>query len=101
MKEKEKYEQVCFQIISAAGTAKSCYLEAIEHAKQKESYEDALKEGREAYRQASSAHQDALQMDAEGELDVGLLLIHAESILGSAETVGDLAETIIMLLNQS
>lgn len=101
MKEKEKYEQICFQIISAAGTAKSCYLEAIEYAKQKESYEDALKEGREAYRQASSAHQDALQMDAEGELDVGLLLIHAESILGSAETVGDLAETIIMLLNRS
>lgn len=101
MKEKEKYEQVCFQIISAAGAAKSCYLEAIEYAKQKEPYENALKEGRKAFREASSAHQDALQMDAEGNLEVGLLLIHAESILGGAEIIGDLAETIISLLNQS
>lgn len=100
MKDKEKYENVCFQIISAAGTAKSCYLEAIEYAKQKEPYEEALKEGREAFCQASSAHQDALQMDAEGNLDVGLLLVHAESILGGAEIIGDLAETIIALLNR-
>ena len=40
-------------------------------------------------------------MDAEGNLDVGLLLIHAESILGGAEIIGDLAETIIALLHQS
>ncbi|MCI8335281.1 MAG: PTS lactose/cellobiose transporter subunit IIA [Lachnospiraceae bacterium] len=101
MKNKEAYENICFQIISAAGTAKSCYLEAIEYAKQKEPYEEALKEGRKAFCQASSAHQDALQMDAEGNLDVGLLLIHAESILGGAEIIGDLAETIIALLHQS
>lgn len=101
MKNTELYENVCFQIISAAGTAKSCYLEAIEYAKQKEPYEEALKEGRNAFRQASSAHQDALQMDAEGNLDTGLLLIHAETILSSAEVIGDLAETIISLLNQS
>ncbi len=101
MKNKELYENICFQIISAAGTAKSCYLEAIEYAKQKEPYEEALKEGRTAFRQASSAHQDALSMDAEGNLDVGLLLVHAETILSNAELTGDLADTIIALLNQS
>lgn len=101
MKDKELYENICFQIISAAGAAKSCYLEAIEYAKQKEPYEEALKEGRTAFRQAASAHQDALQMDAEGNLEVGLLLIHAETILSGAEIIGDLAETVITLLNQS
>ena len=37
-------------------------------------------------------------LDANGELEVGLLLIHAETILSSAETVRDLSQTIIDLL---
>ena len=94
----EVYEQTCFQIISFAGTAKSCFLEAIECAKAKGDPSELLKEGNGAIQQASISHQKALTLDANGELEVGLLLIHAETILSSAETVRDLSQTIIDLL---
>lgn len=97
---KSNYETVCFKIISFAGTAKSCFLEAIEAAKVNEKYDELIKEGNEAFRQASLAHHEALKMEANDSLDVGLLLIHAETILCSAETIRDLSETIIMLINK-
>ena len=43
MKDRERYEAICFKIISAAGTAKSCFLEAIEVAKAQEDCKEALK----------------------------------------------------------
>ena len=98
MKNKTVYEKICFEIISAAGTAKSCYLEAVEHAKNKEDYESVIKEGNAAFIQAADAHSTALQLDADESLDTGLLLIHAETILSSAETVRDLTTYIIQLL---
>lgn len=91
------YEKICFEIISYAGTAKSCFLEAIEKAKESQDPDVCLAEGYEAFQNASKAHQKALQLDAENELEIGLLLIHAETILCSAETVRDLSETIIQL----
>lgn len=94
---KEMYEKICFEIISYAGTAKSCFLEAIDKAKEKQDTESCLKEGYEAFQNASKAHQKALQLDAKNELEIGLLLIHAETILCSAETIRDLSETIIQL----
>lgn len=96
----QEYEAVCFQIISFAGTAKSCFLEAIECAKQKQDYENLLTEGNQAFQEASKAHHRALSMEANRELLVGLLLIHAETILCSAETIRDLSVTIIELINQ-
>ena len=100
MKNKEKYESVCFGIISAAGTAKSYFMEAIELAKAKEDYKEALDEGNKAFMEATRAHTEGLQLDATQDLDIGLLLIHAETILSSAETLRDLASTIIELINR-
>lgn len=100
MKDKERYEQICFGIISAAGTAKSCFMEAIELAKAGEDYKEALKEGNAAFMEATKAHAEGLQLDATGDLDTGLLLIHAETILSSAETVKDLSATIIELIER-
>lgn len=91
------YEAVSFQIISFAGTAKSCYLEAIELAKAGEDPSDLIEQGDAAYRAASEAHQRALMREVEGTLGCGLLLIHAETILISAETIRGLLPTVIEL----
>ncbi|MEG0564094.1 PTS lactose/cellobiose transporter subunit IIA [Anaerorhabdus sp.] len=101
MKNKEQYESICFEVISAAGTAKSCFLEAIDAAKNKESYLDIQEEGIKAFSDAARAHAKALQLEAEENLDFGLLLIHAETILCSAETIRDLSSTIIELINKT
>lgn len=87
------YEAVSFQIISFAGTAKSCYLEAIELAKAGDDPSELIAQGDEAFRAAS----EALQMEAKGTLGCGLLLIHAETILISAETIKGLLPTIVEL----
>lgn len=100
MNEKD-YETVCFGIISCAGTAKSCFLEAIEAAKSGEDYESLMKEGADAFQEASKAHFKALQLETNNELKTGLLLIHAETILSSAETIRDLASTIIDLIKNN
>lgn len=91
------YEALSFQIISFAGTAKSCYLEAIEAAKAGGDPHELIAQGDEAYRAASEVHQRALQKEAMGTLGCGLLLIHAESILISAETIKGLLPTIVEL----
>ena len=98
MKNRTQYEEICFQVISAAGGAKTCFLEAIELAKAGEDHEAALREGNAAFMEATKAHSKALQLDATENLDVGLLLIHAETILSSAETIRDLSSTIIELI---
>ena len=97
MKNQEKYEEVCLGII-AAGSAKSSFLEAIEMAKEGEDWKTAYQEGLEQFKEAAQAHASALQQEAEGELEFGLLLIHAETILCSAETIRDLSSTIIELV---
>lgn len=91
------YEALSFQIISFAGTAKSCYLEAIELTKGGSDASDLIAQGDEAYRAASEAHQKALQKEVDGTLGCGLLLIHAEAILISAETIRGLLPTILEL----
>lgn len=98
MRDRTAYESICFEVISAAGTAKSCYLEAIECAKVNGDYMPILEEGNDAFLQAADAHTKALQLDASENLDIGLLLIHAETILSSAETVRDLSRYIIELI---
>ncbi len=100
-KDIQTYESTCFSVISAAGTAKSCFLEAIENAKEGQEYQSLLDDGYNAYVEAAKSHALALQLEAEDKLDNGLLLIHAETILSSAETIWNLSETIIDLINKT
>lgn len=95
------YEAVSFQIISFAGAAKSSYLEAIELAKQGIDPSELIAQGDEAFRAASEAHHEALQMEAQGVLGCGLLLIHAETTLISAETIKGLLPTIVELAGRT
>ncbi|MEH6991489.1 PTS lactose/cellobiose transporter subunit IIA [Neobacillus drentensis] len=94
----ENNELICFQIISAVGTAKSTYLEAIQEAK-KGGFEKAaslIEEGRTVYTQGHHAHAKLIQQEANGEkTEINLLLLHAEDQMMSAETVKIMAEEFI------
>jgi PTS system cellobiose-specific IIA component len=94
----EKLGEISFQIISAVGTAKSMYIEAIQEAKQGnfDQAEQLLDEGDKIYAQGHHAHHDLVTKEAGGEAVIPiLLLVHAEDQLMAAETVKILAlETI-------
>ena len=93
----EGLELTAFQIISAVGTARSCYIEAIAKAKAGE-YEAAqacIKEGDENFAQGHDAHAGLLQREANGENTVSLLILHAEDQLMSAEAFKIIAQEFI------
>jgi cellobiose PTS system EIIA component len=94
----ENNELICFQIISAVGTAKSMYLEAIQEAKKGEFEKAAslIEEGRNVYTQGHHAHATLIQQEANGEkTEINLLLLHAEDQMMSAETIKIMAEEFI------
>lgn len=82
----EGMERISFEIISNVGIARSCYIEAIRAAKAG-NYEEAeakLAEGDKNFQEGHASHMRLLQL--EGKEDIGLLVIHAEDQLMSAET---------------
>lgn len=91
-------EQIAFEIISTVGTARSCYIEAIQKAK--EGKWDEINElftmGTEAFNEGHNAHLRLLTKEAEGKSEsVNLLLLHAEDQLMSAEGFKIIAEEFI------
>lgn len=96
----EGMELISFQIISAVGTARSMYIEAIEEAK-KGNIEQARKlieEGEEIFVEGHKAHAGLIQQEANGESVIPqLLLVHAEDQLMSAEAFKIIAEQFIDL----
>lgn len=92
--------QISFKIISAVGSARSMYIEAIQKAKIGEFDEaDALiKEGVSLYLNGHKAHSSLIQREASDEqLVFSLLLMHAEDLMMNAETTKLMAEEIIEL----
>ena len=94
----EGLELISFQIIAAAGTARSSYIEALQAAKEGR-YDEAqeiIKQGDEAFVEAHHIHAELIQKFAAGE-DPGanILLIHAEDHVMSAEVFKLLAEELI------
>jgi cellobiose PTS system EIIA component len=94
----ENIELVCFQIISAVGSAKSMYIEAVREAK-KGDFEKAVSlidEGQKVYKEGHHFHAKLIQQEASGEkTDINLLLVHAEDQMMSAETIKIMAEEFI------
>ena len=93
----DNLETVAFQIISSVGSARSCYIGAIQAAREgrREESMELIREGKEQFVEGHHIHMDLLAKAAEGELDMGecgLLLMHAEDQLMSAEAFGILAE---------
>ena len=85
----EGLELTAFQIISAVGTARSSYIEAIQKAKEGdfEGAEQLIKEGDEMFIEGHHAHAGLLQLESENGQGsaVSLIILHAEDQLMSAE----------------
>jgi len=96
----ENMELISFQIISAVGTAKSMYIEAIQEAK-KGNFDEAdklIEEGAKTFLDGHKAHASLIQKEASGEkVEFSLILMHAEDQLMNAETTKIMAQEIIEL----
>ncbi len=96
----QEIELICFQLITAAGGAKSNYIKAVQKAKLGE-YAEAerlIAEGDEMMKQGHLPHSDLVQKEAAGEaVPMGLILTHAEDQMMSAEVFKVMAEEIIEL----
>ena len=96
----EGLELVSFQIIAAAGSARSSYVEALQAAK-KGNYDEAealIKQGDTDFIEAHHVHAELIQKFAAGEdLGANILLIHAEDQVMSAEVLKIMAVEFIEL----
>lgn len=93
-----EFETACFGIITYVGTARSCFINAVQCAKKGDfqGAEALIIQGDEAYTQGHHIHGDLLTLDANGKLgNSGLILMHAEDQLMSAETFRVMAEEFI------
>lgn len=96
----EGLELICFQIISAVGTSRSYYIEAIQSAKegQFEKAEELIHEGEVQFKNSHNYHSKLIQEESTGEkTEVNVLLLHAEDLLMSAETFGIISREFIDL----
>lgn len=97
----EGLELTAFQIISAVGTARSSYIEAIQKAKEGdfEGAEQLMKEGDEMFIEGHHAHAGLLQVEADNGQGsaVSLIILHAEDQLMSAESFKTIAIEFIEL----
>ncbi|MEG0366152.1 MAG: PTS lactose/cellobiose transporter subunit IIA [Coprobacillus sp.] len=93
-------ELISFNIISAVGTAKSNYVEAMRAAERGDFdlAKQKIKDGETIFVKGHEAHASLIQKEASGESVVpNILLMHAEDQLMSAETIKIMAEEIIKL----
>jgi len=96
----EGNELVAFQMISAAGTARGLYVEAVNLAREGKfaEAEKKIKEGDECYVEGHKAHGELLTKMANGEeLVMDILMVHAEDQMMATETYKMFAEEIISL----
>lgn len=94
----EGIELVAFQIIASVGSARSCYVEAIQEAKAGnfEQADALLKEGDKNFNEGHHAHAGLIQQEASNEqVDIKLILMHAEDQLMSAESFKVIAQEFI------
>ena len=97
-------ELISFQIISAVGTAKSMYVNAIQEAKDGNisKARALMEEGQEVFKQGHQAHAGLIQEEANGnQTSLNLLLVHAEDQLMTTETFKLVAEEFIDLYEKT
>lgn len=93
-----KISEVAMNVISYSGLAKSCYIEALNFAKNKQFslIESKMEEGRKAFLKAHEGHLDLLHEEVESrEPRISLLMAHAEDQLMNAETLEMIISEII------
>ena len=83
-------EEICFQMITAAGEAKSSCLEALEAFKEgdRRSAEEKRKEGDRNFAAAHESHGQLVRRESSGEpVRMTLLLSHVEDQIMSVEVI--------------
>ena len=93
-------ELISFQIISAVGTARSMYVEAIQEEKKGniQAAKQLIEDGVKVFVDGHHAHASLIQKEAAGEKsEFSLLLMHAEDQLMTTETLKIVAEEFIEL----
>ena len=96
----EELEMIYFEMISGVGTARSMFIEAIQHAKAGnfDTAKASIEEGNNFFIEGHKAHAKLIQKEASGEpLAFSLLLVHAEDQFMSAETFKIISEEFIDL----
>lgn len=86
----EEMEMICFQIITANGSAKSNYMEALSEAKNGnyEAAEALIAEGDTMAIEGHKIHSELLSKEADGEkTELSLILMHAEDQAMSTEVI--------------
>lgn len=95
--------EIAFQIILYGGNGRSCAMEAIQYAKER-NFEEATGLIKEAEQEINKAHKfqtELLQNEAQGtESELNLLLIHSQDHLMNAITVKDLVNEMIDLYKE-
>lgn len=97
----EQFEEICFQIITFAGEARSSFVEALRQRRTRISRNarELLAEGSRHLIQAEKVHMQLIQQEAAGEtVQVKMILTHAEDLMMSADTIHVLCEELISLL---
>ncbi|MBW3091029.1 PTS lactose/cellobiose transporter subunit IIA [Bifidobacterium miconisargentati] len=94
------WETLCFQMITAAGSAKSDYIEALQAAKagKYDKADELIKSGDQSFAAGHDLHTNLVQREAAGEkIEVSLLMTHVEDQMMAAETVKLLVNELIAL----
>ena len=99
----EKMAEGAMLVISFAGMAKSCYMEALQMAKEGKfaEVEEKMAEGDKNFTEAHNGHHELLQTEVTtGEPQICLLMTHAEDQLMSAETLKTVIVELIELYRE-
>jgi Phosphotransferase system cellobiose-specific component IIA len=94
----EGNELISFHIISAAGAARSLFIEAMRDIRKGnlENAEKRIEEGKEEFNKAHLEHAALIQKEAAGDkVEMDLLLVHAEDQIMSTETVLIMLEEVL------
>ena len=94
----EGLENICFQIISNVGTARSLFIESIRKSREGdyEKAQEMIDEGEKYFVAGHKEHMKLITQEANNELDkVSLLMIHSEDQLMSAEGFKIIAQEML------
>ena len=100
---KEEIQNISFQLISYAGDACSCFMQAVTKAKEGkcEEADELLSSGNEQLVKAHKAQTDLLVTEAQGnDLEFSVLLIHAQDHLMTTIMYERIAKEFISLYKE-
>lgn len=96
----EGLEQICFEMISYNGSARSAFVEAMQAAEKGQfaKAEELMAGGDADLAHGHQVHAKLLQQEAAGQAtEINLLLLHAEDLMMAAETLKIVATQVIEL----